>query len=479
MKTTKILIRSWSLLSLCLLSSIIGHAQLMTNKGDTISIKNNTLMSVKGGFNNIDNGHLSPCMINNGILRVDSNWDAVNDMIYLGMDTFMASGNGKQNLAGLTYYNLMITNGGIKTISRKTYIKNKLIVSNGNLNTGSDSVQLDSAATLAEDSNNNVQGQIYMKKYLAKGVSYNFGNLGFDFIAHGGIPGMTSVVRVTGSGSTQHYSSMSGIARYFDVHPANDRGLNADITFHYYPGELNGIAESDLTLFRSEDNGVKWFAAKYTSRSASSHTIGHTAIDSFSRWTLGSNSSPLPVTLISFNAALAGQNVAINWATASEENNDHFDVERSFDVKDWNLVQRESGYGTTQEMHNYAAMDYNVTEYNDKVLYYRLKQVDYNGKMSYSDIRAVKLNPSIAIDDLKTWFDKDENKIFINITSSEELESRVFLIDMNGNTITQQKINVNKVLTQLSLNMDGLAKGIYIINYSNENTTKSKKIVKY
>src|SRR5699024_102053 len=41
----------------------------------------------------------------------------------------------------------------------------------------------------------------------------------------------------------------------------------------------------------------------------------------------------LPVSLTSFNALAVNEKAKINWETSSEQNNDRFDIERSFDGK--------------------------------------------------------------------------------------------------------------------------------------------------
>ncbi|MDA0714470.1 MAG: hypothetical protein O2867_03190 [Bacteroidetes bacterium] len=49
-------------------------------------------------------------------------------------------------------------------------------------------------------------------------------------------------------------------------------------------------------------------------------------------WAISSSTSPLPISLIRFNAICIGNDqVELSWSTASEINNDYFTVERSED----------------------------------------------------------------------------------------------------------------------------------------------------
>ena len=90
----------------------------------------------------------------------------------------------------------------------------------------------------------------------------------------------------------------------------------------------------------------------------------------------------VPVELTSFAAVVAGGNVELNWSTATETNNQGFQVERS-NGGEFNSVGFVAGYGTTTETQNYIFTDRDVPVGNYS---YRLKQVDFDGTFEYSDV---------------------------------------------------------------------------------------------
>ncbi|MBU1718345.1 MAG: T9SS type A sorting domain-containing protein, partial [Bacteroidetes bacterium] len=99
----------------------------------------------------------------------------------------------------------------------------------------------------------------------------------------------------------------------------------------------------------------------------------------------------LPVELTAFHAAFSGsamKGVDLMWTTASEFNNDYFEIEKSYDGADFEYVTRTKGAGTTNSTQEYTAYD---PEMPTTTVYYRLKQTDYDGKYSLSSIFA--LNP--------------------------------------------------------------------------------------
>ncbi len=99
--------------------------------------------------------------------------------------------------------------------------------------------------------------------------------------------------------------------------------------------------------------------------------------------------SSLPVKLISFNAEPLKDQVKLTWATASEENNDHFSVERSVDGTHWTTLQTIKGAINSSVQNDYEWLD--LSPVSGTALY-RLKQTDIDGKFTYSDTRSVKFS---------------------------------------------------------------------------------------
>ena len=101
-----------------------------------------------------------------------------------------------------------------------------------------------------------------------------------------------------------------------------------------------------------------------------------------------------PVELFGFIAdVINNSKVKLEWTTASETNNEGFEIERSNDKTNWRLIGFKEGKGTTTETHNYSFTD-DLLDTSSSKLYYRLKQVDYDGSFEYSDIVEVDIAPS-------------------------------------------------------------------------------------
>jgi hypothetical protein len=177
----------------------------------------------------------------------------------------------------------------------------------------------------------------------------------------------------------------------------------------------------------------------------------------------------LPVEYRSFTAEREGGKAILEWATAVEINNDYFEVLRSGDGNDWEVIGMVDGSGTTQEAVEYGYIDQKPLVGNN---YYRLNQVDYDGaselseikKLSFhngSDALAVKYFPNPTPDQLRITTNQvlDGHMLYItNITgkvlrrinytngmdiSLSELDGGVYIarmVDQSGHVISTQKI---------------------------------------
>ncbi len=97
----------------------------------------------------------------------------------------------------------------------------------------------------------------------------------------------------------------------------------------------------------------------------------------------------VPVELSAFTANVSGNNVLLNWSTASETNNSGFEVQRiafSNRHSDWEAVGFIEANGTTTEKQNYSFVDNNLSA--GKYIY-RLKQIDFGGAYEYSNTTEV------------------------------------------------------------------------------------------
>ncbi|MGE5457260.1 MAG: T9SS type A sorting domain-containing protein [Methanococcaceae archaeon] len=101
--------------------------------------------------------------------------------------------------------------------------------------------------------------------------------------------------------------------------------------------------------------------------------------------------SPFPVELTSFKADNYEGKVLLNWQTATEINNNGFEVQKTLIGKqnNWEKVGFVEGHGNSNSTKDYSFSDSKIA--NGKYLY-RLKQIDNDGKYKFSKEIEVNIN---------------------------------------------------------------------------------------
>lgn len=132
---------------------------------------------------------------------------------------------------------------------------------------------------------------------------------------------------------------------------------------------------------------------KPTDAGPHSATISHTADGVTPQdLTVDGNVSSLPVEWHSFNAKVAKGFILLDWITASEKNNSHFDVEISKNpaagFEKAGRVYSKSGNSKTASHYRF---EYYLKEVSG-MIYFRLKQVDTDQHFSYSRLVVTEVN---------------------------------------------------------------------------------------
>jgi hypothetical protein len=117
-------------------------------------------------------------------------------------------------------------------------------------------------------------------------------------------------------------------------------------------------------------------------------TITATFNTGFSGFAMGIPGTILPVTWADVTARAVLGNVLVGWATVSESNTSHFDVEMSEDGNSYLPIGSVNARGNSNARVNYS---YLHTNPKPGTYYYRIRQVDRDGKFSYSAVVSVNI----------------------------------------------------------------------------------------
>lgn len=159
----------------------------------------------------------------------------------------------------------------------------------------------------------------------------------------------------------------------------------------------------------------------------------------------GFNGGATPVTWLHFKANLINdKDVLLNWATASEINNSHFEVERSTDGVNFVKIGTEKSKapsGQSNIILNYYLTDFNVANTGKQTLYYRVKQVDFDGSFAYTNIEVIKLKFNSTT---RVYPNPTKDDITISFTpASDDEEVIITVTDMAGKVVYTEKATCN------------------------------------
>ena len=180
----------------------------------------------------------------------------------------------------------------------------------------------------------------------------------------------------------------------------------------------------------------------------------------------------LPVELAYFSAIAVDNDGHLSWGTLSELNNDYFNVERSGDGIEWEVVGRVEGFGTTDEPQSYNFTDEDLEAGG---YYYRLHQVDFDGTSDYSDVEYIVIEGMEAVEE---DFNAHPNPVSkhgtINLTGLDCEECVLRIISIDGKVVVDEPL----LQPRIELFNYDLLPGIHIIEIKNgEQVNKAKVIV--
>jgi hypothetical protein len=183
----------------------------------------------------------------------------------------------------------------------------------------------------------------------------------------------------------------------------------------------------------------------------------------------------LPVELFSFKAFLKLNTVELEWSTATETNNQGFEILRAINDTEWNKIGFVPGYGSTTETKQYYFTDNNIklSKYQ-----YKLKQIDYNGNFNYSPIVEVEI-PLVYKYSLEQNYPNPFNPI---TTIKYEVPEKNFIMvkvfDVLGNEVLIL-VNDEKPAGEydVEFNATGLPSGIYFYQLKAGNFVETKKMI--
>jgi len=207
-----------------------------------------------------------------------------------------------------------------------------------------------------------------------------------------------TVETVKATGYAGDASPMPALMRLYNDATTGGIALSA---YSYRAGDrqttdsIAGVATASLTT-NVVYVGIDWRHYQRTGAFTGGERVLRGIVDFFEE----NGGTVVPVELVSFDAKARGTDVDVFWSTASEQNADHFLVERADNAQvtagtsEYTVVATVAAGGTTTERRDYAASDRGLAP---GVYSYRLASVDRDGSVSRTGDVQVVIGGQLAL----------------------------------------------------------------------------------
>jgi len=238
-------------------------------------------------------------------------------------------------------------------------------------------------------------------------------------------------------------------------------------TIHAGTGAQTGLNRwGDYTQMSVDPNGNNfWYVNQYQQTTGSFNW----------RTRIANIDYTIPVELISFNASVIKDAVELSWMTATETNNQGFEIQRMSSNGEFNQVGFVAGFGTTTEPQSYSYIDSKLETGSHT---YRLKQIDFDGSYEYSnEINVdVELPLEYALEQNYPNPFNPSTKISYSIPEDGFVKLAVYnLLGEEVATVVNSFQKADKY--EVNFNASGLSSGIYVYKIESSNFSASRKLV--
>ncbi|WP_256011790.1 T9SS type A sorting domain-containing protein [Desertivirga xinjiangensis] len=239
----------------------------------------------------------------------------------------------------------------------------------------------------------------------------------------------------------------------------NDLSLTGSIA------QINSfIATGNLAINTSENVGLNVSISDKGNTGTGGNKTGSVVINVIT--------SVLPVDLISFSIARVDNGARLEWSSASEQKNSHFEIKRSADGLNFHDLVTIIGKGNTADQNNYSFFD--SMPLND-LSYYKLVQMDTDGRSTDLGTRVFKSNINKASSPVTSFPNPATNKVTIIFGPGEY--TKFELSNLNGDIL--QTNNVIPIQDNIIIHFTNYPSGMYLVKLIGENRITLKKVIKY
>lgn len=268
------------------------------------------------------------------------------------------------------------------------------------------------------------------------------------------------VMEVTFTGGNQ--AAVANVAHLVTLPDGGLLGPFPGTALFYFTSAVGGVLNSNgQSLYYARDGNVV-FANGDTYRPAPPGGIAQRGtFTSFARLTtpVALGAGTVPVTFTGFDAKCTDKGTFLTWSTATEQNSDRFDVERSDNGVDWYKIGAVAAAGNSNANRSYQYLDLKGGS-----AYYRLRQVDLDGRFTTTNVKRTACKSGEL--DVVIYPVPAKDNLTVVIKSDKSVRTDLRILDMTGKVVRIIPTQINSGNNTINLNVSQLASGQYILGSS-------------
>lgn len=304
-----------------------------------------------------------------------------------------------------------------------------------------------------------------------------------------------------GSGTTEYASANSAyylMDKSLLITPTtNNASGTYNISMYFSNSELGGWeaatseSRNDLTIMKTGGaignitsgdpgaNGITNYNGANSTRgtfAANEYWVKSEFTTGFSGFGSGlENPVPVDIKLLRFEGEkMEAATNRLDWSTASETNNDYFNIQRSEDGERFDNIGKQKGAGTTSAQQSYTYMDRTgAAEYSQ---YYRLEQVDFDGSVTYTPL--VYIQGKADAVSYNVYALKEDGMFNLQVDSRHNGPMTMRVFNAVGQQVTTDQHALSAGANSVRLDLSEQAAGIYFMQFDINGKRYMQKIVR-
>ncbi len=295
---------------------------------------------------------------------------------------------------------------------------------------------------------------------------------GLNISNNGALTAITGLNALTTTGGHIEILANSALSSLTGLNALNSIGGDLKIEQNDALTDLTGLDNIDhttITELRIENSTMLSLCevqsiCDYLAIPSNPATISGNATGCATRSEVEAACLALPIELVSFTGKSIENRVILSWQSATEQNNDYFQIGNGQDGRNFKDIGTVKSSGNSTDMKSYTFIHPNPFM---GVNYYRLKQVDFDRKYEYS--KTISIN--IESDEISIFPNPTTGIIEVQGKNSDE--GIVRLTDNVGRLIKTQKLSDYK-----QIDIGNLPNGMYFIYILTESRSTVKRVIK-